>query len=115
MLVLSRKRGQSVIIGNEIVVKVVEVNRDIIKLGIEAPREISVHREEVYEMIRKENRKACRSILSYKEAVDRARDGGEGPAIVKGAKPVSSVIKASIVKFTQSQQERGRDRGTNRG
>ena len=47
MLILSRKVGQSIVIGGNIVVKVVRVDGDQIKLGIQAPVEISVHREEI--------------------------------------------------------------------
>jgi carbon storage regulator len=47
MLILSRKVGQSIVIGGNVVVKVVRVDGDQIKLGIEAPKEIAVHREEI--------------------------------------------------------------------
>jgi carbon storage regulator len=55
MLVLSRKQGESIIIGNDIVVTVLEVRPDHIRLGIDAPRSISVHREEVYLEVMREN------------------------------------------------------------
>jgi carbon storage regulator len=58
MLVLSRQRDESIIIGDNVVITVVDVRGDKVKLGIEAPREISVHRREVYEAILKENRQA---------------------------------------------------------
>ena len=54
MLVLSRKPGESLIIGSDIVLTIVEVRGDKIKLGIEAPREIPVHRLEVAEAIARE-------------------------------------------------------------
>lgn len=60
MLVLSRKRDESIIIGDNIVVTVVDVRGDKVRLGIEAPREISVHRREVYEAIQQENQQASR-------------------------------------------------------
>jgi carbon storage regulator len=47
MLILSRKVGQSIVINGNVIVKVVRVDGDQIKLGIDAPREISVHREEI--------------------------------------------------------------------
>ncbi len=59
MLVLSRQRDQSIIIGDNIVITIVDVRGDKVKLGIEAPREISVHRQEVYEAIQRENRQAA--------------------------------------------------------
>jgi len=59
MLVLSRQRDESIIIGDNVVVTVVDVRGDRVRLGIEAPREISVHRREVYEAIQRENRQAA--------------------------------------------------------
>jgi carbon storage regulator len=51
MLVLSRKKNESVIINNDITVTVVEIRGDKVRLGIVAPKEVSVHRQEVYEAI----------------------------------------------------------------
>ncbi len=59
MLVLSRQRDESIIIGDNIVVTIVDVRGDKVRLGIEAPREVSVHRREVYEAIQRENREAA--------------------------------------------------------
>ena len=59
MLVLSRQRDESIIIGDNIVVTIVDVRGDKVRLGIEAPREVSVHRREVYEAIQRENQQAA--------------------------------------------------------
>ncbi|HEY3395920.1 MAG TPA: carbon storage regulator CsrA [Lacipirellulaceae bacterium] len=59
MLVLSRQRDESIVIGDNIVVTVVDVRGDKVRLGIEAPREISVHRREVYDAIQRENQQAA--------------------------------------------------------
>ena len=59
MLVLSRQRDESIIIGDNVVITIVDIRGDKVKLGIEAPREISVHRQEVYEAIQRENRQAA--------------------------------------------------------
>lgn len=59
MLVLTRKRDESVMIGDNIKITVVDVRGDQVKLGIEAPRSIPVHREEVYREIKEENRRAA--------------------------------------------------------
>lgn len=59
MLVLSRKVNQSIMVGDNVRVVVVAVDRDQVKLGIEAPREIAVHRSEIYEEIQRTNRSAA--------------------------------------------------------
>lgn len=58
MLVLSRQRDESIIIGDNVVITVVDVRGDKVRLGIDAPVEIPVHRREVYEAIQRENRRA---------------------------------------------------------
>ena len=60
MLVLSRLRDEKFMIGDGIVVTVVDVRGDKVRLGIEAPREVSVHRREVYEAIQREQAEAKR-------------------------------------------------------
>jgi carbon storage regulator len=52
MLVLSRKMNESIVIGENIVVTVIDIRGDKIRLGIEAPRHVSVHRREIYERIK---------------------------------------------------------------
>ena len=58
MLVLSRKLNQSIEIGDDVHIVVVSIDRDTVKLGIQAPREVPVHRTEVYEEIQRANRAA---------------------------------------------------------
>lgn len=55
MLVLSRQRDESIFIGDNIKITVVDIRGDKVRLGIEAPTEIPVHRQEVYEAIQREN------------------------------------------------------------
>ena len=55
MLILTRKLGESVIIGDNVKITVVEVNKHQIKLGVDAPKNIAVHREEVHKKIKEEN------------------------------------------------------------
>lgn len=59
MLVLSRRVGESVVIGNDVVVTVLEVRGDIIRIGVDAPREVPVHRSEVFEAIEAANKAAA--------------------------------------------------------
>ena len=61
MLALSRRVGESIIIGDNVEVMVVSVSGDTVKLGIAAPREIPVNRKEIYELIKQENKKAAQS------------------------------------------------------
>ena len=53
MLVLSRKKNESIVINNDITIVVVEIRGDKVRLGVEAPKEIPVHRREVYDAIRR--------------------------------------------------------------
>jgi carbon storage regulator len=53
MLVLSRKKNESIVINDEITIVVVEIRGDKVRLGIEAPKEVPVHRREVYEAIKR--------------------------------------------------------------
>ncbi|GIW99175.1 MAG: carbon storage regulator [Pirellulaceae bacterium] len=53
MLVLSRKKNESIVINNDITIVVVEIRGDKVRLGVEAPREVPVHRREVYEAIKR--------------------------------------------------------------
>lgn len=61
MLVFTRKKGESLVIGNEIEVTILSVGSGNVKVGITAPRHISVHRNEVFEAIKRENMAAARS------------------------------------------------------
>ncbi len=58
MLVLSRKKNESIVINNDITIVVVDIRGDKVRLGVEAPKEIPVHRREVYDAIQRENRLA---------------------------------------------------------
>lgn len=59
MLVLSRQRDETIMIGDEVEITVVDIRGDKVRLGITAPARIAVHRKEVYEAIRAENEKAA--------------------------------------------------------
>lgn len=61
MLVLTRKRDQSIIIGDDIEIMVVDLGSNEVRIGISAPRQLSVHRKEVYEAIMAENIAAMQS------------------------------------------------------
>ena len=70
MLVLSRQRDESIMIGEDVVVTIVDVRGDRVRLGIDAPTEIPVHRREVYEAIQRENKRAA---AAHPKDIDPAR------------------------------------------
>jgi carbon storage regulator len=74
MLVLSRQRDESIMIGDNIVITIVDIRGDKVRLGINAPTEIPVHRQEVYEAIQRENLRA--SQLDPKETRSLGKTSG---------------------------------------
>ncbi|MFQ5731575.1 MAG: carbon storage regulator CsrA [Planctomycetaceae bacterium] len=72
MLVLSRQRDESIVIGDNIVVTVVDIRGDKVRLGIDAPKSITVHRQEVYDAIQQEN-----SARSAAHDADESELGGQ--------------------------------------
>lgn len=61
MLVLTRKINEKIIIGDDVEIVLVDIGKDQVKIGINAPRSVKVHRWEVYEEIQKENREAAKT------------------------------------------------------
>jgi carbon storage regulator len=61
VLILTRRVGESVIVGDDIVISVIEVRGDAVRTGIQAPRSVSVHREEVYLELQRANEQAASS------------------------------------------------------
>jgi carbon storage regulator len=59
MLVLTRRSGESVMIGNDVIITVLEARGDVIRLGIQAPRDVQVHREEIFRELQSANREAA--------------------------------------------------------
>lgn len=70
MLVLSRKKGESIIMGENIEVVILGVEGDAVKVGIRAPKHIDVHRKEVFESIRAENKTASSAKINMSELRD---------------------------------------------
>ncbi|MGB4198129.1 MAG: carbon storage regulator CsrA, partial [Tepidanaerobacteraceae bacterium] len=68
MLVLTRKIGEGIIVGNDVIIKVFEIEGELVKIGIEAPKTTKVLRLELYEDISMENKKA---VHVSKNAVDK--------------------------------------------
>ena len=68
MLVLTRKKNESIVIGENIVVTMIDVRGDKVRLGIDAPKEVSVHRREVYEAIQRGEVPKAGNVVSEKQA-----------------------------------------------
>ena len=64
MLALTRKKNESIMIGDNIEIKILEIVGDKVRLGIEAPREIAIHRKEIYLQIQEENQEASQNTIA---------------------------------------------------
>ena len=84
MLVLTRRANQSIMIGHEIVVTVLEVRGDQVRLGIKAPRSIDVHREEIFAQLQQANRDAVRSTAEGVDLTDLPRGADEHEGTARG-------------------------------
>ena len=69
MLVLTRRPGESIVVGENIVVTVIEIKGGQVRIGIDAPREVDVYREEIYEQVRQENLSAIANVEEIRRAV----------------------------------------------
>ena len=83
MLVLSRKPGESLRIGEDIEISVVEVKGDVVRLGIQAPRTVQVWRRELWDAIVAENRKAALETSATIPPVISVPSGGVGSLLVR--------------------------------
>ena len=81
MLVLSRQRDETIMIGDDIEITIVEIRGDKVRLGINAPTSVPVHRKEVYQAIKRENREAseikAEDIDGASRRMKRKDEGGE--------------------------------------
>lgn len=84
MLALTRKSGQSIIIGGQIEILIVEIKGDQVRLGIRAPKDISVFRKEIYETIQAENKAAANSAqLSVEDVNEILAEAANAKRVVK--------------------------------
>lgn len=65
MLVLSRKKDESIMIGDEIEIQIMEIEDGKVKIGIKAPKSVSIHRAEVFDRIQLENKASIKSVKSF--------------------------------------------------
>jgi carbon storage regulator len=78
MLVLSRQRDESIMIGDKVVITIVDIRGDKVRLGIQAPQEIPVHRQEVYDAIQREHRAAGQAQPDDAQGLSRAENAATG-------------------------------------
>lgn len=96
MLVLSRKLNQAIMIGDDVRIVVVSVDRDQVKLGIDAPRAIAVHRSEIYDEIQRQNREAAASQTEVISEVPTTAQLRPGPAKLPGARRTQRLKPADV-------------------
>jgi carbon storage regulator len=94
MLVLSRKKDESIVINNDITIVVVEIRGDKVRLGVEAPKEVPVHRQEVFDAIARGDdvrgddvSSAESSLLGLSDVDERLAEPPPGPAAVSEDRP----------------------------
>jgi carbon storage regulator CsrA len=106
MLVLSRQRDETIMIGDEIEITVVDIRGDKVRLGITAPTRIAVHRKEVYEAIKRENEQAA----AFNDRLDSGdldiikRTISPGPARTRAATPRRASLAAGAAPISPTAQ-----------
>ena len=88
MLVLTRRVGESLVIGDDVVIRVLDVKGDVVRIGVDAPRHVQVHRQEVYEAVMAANRAAAaaneETLVALQDAVRNRRPGPSGLRPARG-------------------------------
>ena len=118
MLVLSRQRDETIMIGDEIEISIVDIRGDKVRLGISAPTRIAVHRKEVYEAIRRENTQAAK--LGATDLDSLAQTIKPGPARRQerqaakstASNPAASLGATTVKPFIQTASSQSQNKNT---
>ena len=102
MLVLSRQRDETIMIGDDVEITVVDIRGDKVRLGITAPRQIQVHRKEVYEAIKRENQQAAK--MSPRDVSDLVERDAEKNKPEKGSDGSGDSDRARTSRETSDPQ-----------
>jgi carbon storage regulator CsrA len=102
MLVLARQKDQSIVIGDDVVVTVVDIRGDKVRLGIAAPRDVSVHRQEIYNLVKKNQGAAVGS-----GPADWSKAGSNGDAATHADNGADPFMKAAIDEARLGMSEGG--------
>ena len=78
MLIITRKKGQSIVIGDNIEITVSKLEDGSVKLGIDAPKEMTILRKELYDAVKKENKEAMNININLLKNIRNSRKGGNG-------------------------------------
>ncbi|MCB5934580.1 carbon storage regulator CsrA [Caldibacillus thermoamylovorans] len=73
MLILARKKGEAIQIGNEIEITIISIQGDQVKIGIDAPKTVEVYRKEIYEQIQEENKQAATTTTNILELIKKSQ------------------------------------------
>ncbi|MEN6327256.1 MAG: carbon storage regulator CsrA [Syntrophomonas sp.] len=74
MLVLTRKKDETIVIGDDIEITIVDVQGDNVRIGINAPKSVTIYRKEIYEEIQAENRHAAQNLDKVKDNLQKLKD-----------------------------------------
>ena len=114
MLVLSRQRDETIMIGDDVEITVVDIRGDKVRLGITAPRRIQVHRKEVYEAIKRENRQASKlSPRDVSEVIDRDGEKRASPDASRATTDIGHDQVPLQAEDDRSDKESGKDKESN--
>jgi carbon storage regulator len=93
VLILTRRVGESIVVGDDVTVTVFEVRGDAVRIGIDAPRSVQVHRQEVYEELRRSNEQA---VSPSEDAIESLRGSlGSGSSIATDGEPAEDANPAA--------------------